>query len=72
MRADFPARLLIRLQRTEDPTEVLAAFQDLVLDHNMPDSDGKIAKSLLDIDPYEGVVAVVGAAFDAIGKLPPR
>lgn len=72
MKADFPARLLVTLQKSDDPTEILTAFDSIVMDHNLPSADGSLAASLLDVDPYEGALAVIGAAFEAISKLPPR
>lgn len=72
MRADFPARILARLQTPDDTADFMAALDSVITDHNLPDGDGELAGSMADVVPWDGVVAVAGAAFEAIGKLPPR
>lgn len=72
MRADFPARILAILQAPADTGAFMEALDQVVLTHNMPDTDGGVATRMADVDPWDGVVAVAGAAFEAIGKLPPR
>lgn len=71
VRVDFPARLVGDLN-SGDLDRMIAGLEVIVLDHNMPDEHGDRAARLGDVDPYTGLVAVLGAAMDAIGKLPPR
>lgn len=72
MRTDFPARTLLAIQDADNPATVLAAYDALIVAHNLPDSDGKLARSLMDVDPYEGAIAVLNALGEAMSKLPPR
>lgn len=71
IRADFPARLLLDLQST-DISRILAAVQRITVGHNLPDSEGNVATDLLDVDPYAGLIALVGKATEAMVSLPPR
>lgn len=70
-RADFPAKLLAKLEsgKAADIVEVLDA---IVVEHNFPNAQDELATSLAEVDPYDGLMVVAGALFDAIGKLPNR
>jgi hypothetical protein len=70
-RADFPARLLVKLESGK-LSEVLEVLGEIIVDHNMPNSDGEIAASLADVDPYAGMLAVSNAIGEALGKVPNR
>ena len=70
-RADFPARVLIDLRSGSIPT-ILQGLDAIVIDHNLPDGEGGIAASMVDVVPYEGAMHMAEAVFDAIGKLPNR
>lgn len=71
VRADFPAKLLAELQ-SGNIDRITAALDSIVVEHNLPGTDGTLAKSMADVDPYDGLFTLAGVAFDAIGKLPPR
>jgi hypothetical protein len=70
-RADFPAKWLADFEsgRIED---VLAFFERIIVDHNMPDEDGNIAERFADVDPYSGLLAISAALGDAVRTLPNR
>ena len=70
-RADFPAGLLADLT-SNDIGRIMHVLDVIVTDHNMPDSSDQVAKSMADVDPYQGLMAVAGEIFDAISKLPNR
>jgi len=70
-RADFPARVLADLQ-ADSMARIMAALDAIVISHNFPDSEGEIAATMADVDPYQGVVMAAGEIFDAIAKLPNR
>lgn len=70
-RVDFPAQLLIDLE-SGSVTKVFAVMSAIVVEHNMPNSAGELAPTLLDVDPYAGVVAISRLILEAIGRLPPR
>lgn len=70
-RADFPARVLADLQ-SGSIDRIMAALDVIVVEHNFPDSAGELAEHMTDVDPYRGLLAIAGAVFDAIGKLPSR
>jgi hypothetical protein len=70
-RADFPARVLANLQ-SESIERIMMALDVIVTEHNFPDADGEIAQTMEDVDPYDGLLLIVGEIFDAIGKLPNR
>ena len=70
-RADFPARVLADLQ-SSDIARIMGALDIIVTAHNFPDSTGELAATMADVDPYDGLLAVAGEIFDAIGKLPNR
>lgn len=72
MKVDFPARVLLDIQNSDDPEVSLGAYDRLITSHNLPDSDGNLAKSLLDVEPYDGAIAVLNALGEAMAKLPPR
>jgi len=70
-RADFPAAILAELQ-SSDIARISAALGRIIIEHNMPDSEDNIAATLAEVDPYEGMMAISSAIFDAIGNLPNR
>lgn len=70
-RADFPARVLAQLQ-SSDISQIMAALDVIVIEHNFPDAAGEVAASMADVDPYDGLLTITGGVFDAIGKLPNR
>ena len=70
-KADFPAGLLADLQ-SGSIQRIIAVLDAIVIDHNMPDKDDEIAKTMSEVDPYTGLMEVATAVFDAIGKLPNR
>lgn len=70
-KADFRAGLLGDLQ-SGSIDRIIKVMDAIVIDHNMPDSEDEVAKSMGDVDPYSGMVELATAIFDAIGKLPNR
>lgn len=70
-RADFPAGYLADLDSGE-LDRIIAVLEKIITDHNMPDATDEIAKTLRDVDPYDGLLEISQAIFDAIGKLPNR
>lgn len=70
-RADFPARLLQDLG-SGDINRVMACLEAIITEYDMPDSDGNVAETLSDVDPYSGLFAVAGEIIPAIKRLPPR
>ena len=70
-RVDFPAKLIEEFE-SNNARRVIAALQVLVVDHNFPDANGEIAETLIDVDPYTGLVAIADAYMDALRALPPR
>lgn len=70
-KADFSARLLVDLQ-SGDMAKLVAVMDKIVIDHNMPDADGNVAGSLIDVVPFLGVVEIGSEIFDALAKLPNR
>lgn len=68
---DFPARIIGDL-RSSDAERVMAVFRTIFLEHNFPDSDGAIAKTLEDVDPFRALAIMAGAVFEEIARLPPR
>jgi hypothetical protein len=70
-RADFPMRWLSDLQSGE-LQRITEVFGHVILDHNMPDTDGEVAAALADVDPYDGLLKMAGGVFAAIERLPPR
>lgn len=71
VRADFPLRVLEDLQ-SGNVERMGRALDRITVDHNMPDTDGNVAASMADVDPYDGMLTVAAAALEAITKLPPR
>jgi hypothetical protein len=71
VRIDFPAKLLGEFQ-SGNVDRILAAATLIVSDWNFPDSDGNVAETLADVDPFVGIVVVVNQAMGAIASLPPR
>lgn len=67
-KADFPARVLVELQSGEFE-RTLEAFTALVIDHNLPGSDGKKAVHMLDVDPFDMVQKAIAGWGDELGKL---
>jgi hypothetical protein len=70
-RADFPARLLLELD-SGSIGRILPALDAIIIDHNMPNSAGKLAETLADVDPVWGLVAISEALGLALAALPPR
>lgn len=70
-RADFPAGLIADLQ-SGDIGRIIHVLDVIVLDHNMPDANDEIAKTMAEVDPYTGLMEMASEIFDAIGKLPNR
>ena len=70
-KADFPARVLERIQ-SDQMTDIMAALDSIVIEHNFPDENDKVAASMSDVDPIGGVIEAASAIMDAIGKLPNR
>lgn len=70
-KADFPARFIGDLN-SNDVDRIIAVFDTIILDHNLPNTEGGIAKSMGDVDPYQGLTLIAGEVFDAIAKLPNR
>lgn len=70
-RADFPAGVLMDLAGGE-LGPIMEALDLIVIGHNMPNAKDQIATAIRDVDPYEGLLAIAGEIFDAIGKLPNR
>lgn len=68
---DFPARVLADLQ-SGNLDRLLPALDKIVTEHNLPDADGKVAQSMADVVPYDGMLEVAGALLEAITALPPR
>lgn len=70
-RADFPARLVIDLNSGQ-VDKILGVLEAIIVEHNMPDSEGEIADHLADVDPYSGLLAVANALGDQLAALPNR
>lgn len=70
-RADFPSRWIRDLE-SGDIDRMMGAMDKIVLDHNFPDEEGELAQTMADVDPWTGLVAVMGELTAAIGRLPPR
>jgi hypothetical protein len=70
-RADFPAGWLVDLA-SGDLARIVNVLDRIILDHNLPNSDDQLAEKMADVDPYEGLLAIATAVFDAIGTLPKR
>jgi hypothetical protein len=66
-RLDFPARVLIELQ-SGDFARTLTAFDGVVVEHNLPDSTGARAASLLDADPFKMVEKAIELWGEELGK----
>jgi hypothetical protein len=69
--ADFEASVLADLQ-SGVIERIVKAMTEIVIDHNMPDRKGEIAKDLADVKPYDGLMAVGAGLFEALAKLPNR
>lgn len=70
-RADFPAKVLARLQ-SDRIDDITSALDSIVIEHNFPDADGEVAGSMADVDPFEGMRNAANQLFEEIGKLPNR
>ena len=70
-RADFSTSLIAELQ-SQDIDEVLAALAVIIVEHNMPNSEGELAEHLRDVDPYIGLGAMLDKLTATLQKLPPR
>lgn len=71
VRVDFPASVLGDMQ-SGNVEKIMRAAELVIVEHNMPDSEGYIATRLADVDPFGGIVAVLNLAMGAIKALPPR
>lgn len=69
--ADFRAGWLIELQ-SGDVGRILAVLDRIVIDHNMPGTDGELAATMADVDPYDGLMDIAQRITEAIGRLPSR
>ena len=69
-RLDFPARVLIELQ-SGDFARTLGAFDGVVVEHNLPDTAGARAASLLDADPFKMVEKAIELWGLELGKTTP-
>lgn len=69
--ADFRAGWLVELQ-SGDVARILAVLERIIQDHNLPNTDGDVAETLADVDPYDGLMHLAAAITEAIGRLPPR
>ena len=69
-RVDFPARWVADLQ-SGDFGRVLDVMGKIVVWHNFPDEDGKLAKNIADVD-FTGLKAVMQRLTEAIAALPNR
>lgn len=70
-RADFPARLLTDLM-SGDVSRLMHVLDEIVIEHNFPNSQDELAETMADVDPYGGLLEMASEIFDAIGKLPNR
>lgn len=70
-KADFRAGLLVDLQ-SGSVERVIAAMDEIVIDHNFPNSAGEIAANMAQVDPYGGLIEAGIAIFTKLGKLPNR
>lgn len=70
-RGDFRAELLADLQSGQIE-RIIRVLDAIVVDHNMPNDRDELAATIGDVDPYDGLLVISGAIFDAIGKLPNR
>jgi hypothetical protein len=70
-KADFRAGLLADLQ-SGNLASVIRVLGEIIVEHNFPDETGKLAATIADVDPYDGLISAGTAIFDAIGKLPNR
>ena len=68
-RVDFPAIVLEGLQSGDVPM-TLRAMDGIVTEHNLPDVNGELAASMLDVSPWQGAYQMVGLVIDAMVKLP--
>ena len=69
--ADFPAKLIADLA-SGNVERVIGVLDAIIIDHNMPNAQDKLAANMGDVDPYDGLMRIGAAIFDAIGKLPNR
>ena len=67
-RGDISARILIDLN-SDDLATKYAAFSRMIVDHNLPDLDGKPAVDLLDV-PVKMLDAAAGAYAEGALQLP--
>lgn len=68
IRIHFPARELAALQSGQ-VDRMIAAFDRIIVDHNLTDDDGRPASSVADVD-YAGMFALLKACMDAVSALP--
>lgn len=69
IRTGFSARMLEDLG-SGDLFRILRAADQLVVDHNMPNVEGEVAPSLMDVYPAQAAQAMVMRALDAMSKVP--
>lgn len=69
--ADFPAGRLADLQSGRID-RILETLEAIILEHNFPNLDDELAATLADVAPYDGLLVVAAAIFEAIAKLPNR
>lgn len=69
--ADFPLRVLADLEGN-DVIGMGRGLDALVVEHNFPDAKDEVATSMLEVEPYDAVVAAVQQFTEELGKLPPR
>lgn len=67
---EWPASLIEEFE-SKDAGRILAAADALIVAHNFPDAKGAHAKRLADVDPFQGVAAVIGLAMRSSSSLPP-
>ncbi len=71
VRVDFPAALLEEFE-SGVVMRIIKALDSLVVSHNMPGSSGEIAATLMEVDPYGGLLEISNAIAEAITNLPNR
>lgn len=69
-RTDFSVRVLAELQ-SRDIARIIAALDQVILSHNFPNADGKLAAQLEDVSPWKALTKIVEALVAGMGgKLP--
>lgn len=70
-RADFSMKVLSDLEGN-DVLAMGRGLDALVVEHNFPDANDEVAASMLEVEPYDGIVVAVQQYVEELGKLPPR